>query len=125
SIRARLTNEDFPDPHGPRTPTTTPCEASWRRISDANALAGALRPNRSSSTRLIGLSPRITNPQDCRTTLRVSHHPHDMPVASCYLDSLLDRDSRLGGPKRLSKRESLIGREGCGRRVVDLDDRPE
>ena len=58
SALARLTNEVFPDPHGPRTPTTTPSVASSVRTFVAKERAASALFSASSSIRRIGLSLR-------------------------------------------------------------------
>ena len=42
--RARFTKEVFPEPHGPRTPTTTPSDESSDSTCDANDRAKLARP---------------------------------------------------------------------------------
>ena len=55
---ARFTNEVFPDPHGPRTPTTTPSDTSRAKTLSAKDRAASDLFSVSSSTRRIGLSLR-------------------------------------------------------------------
>jgi hypothetical protein len=58
SGRARLTNDVFPNPHAPNTPTTTPSLASSPRIWRANERAALPLPRVSLSGPRIGLSLR-------------------------------------------------------------------